>query len=68
MFMEVDLGKDKQIYEGIGQPVVIYSDILQKKEETMKDCISSCLIMTYQEYLLAKRELKEHGERVTMSP
>ena len=56
MFMEVDLGKDKQIYEGIGHPVEIYSDILQKKEETMKDCISSCLIMTYQEYLLAKRE------------
>lgn len=68
MFMEVDLGKDKQIYEGIGHPVEIYSDILQKKEETMKDCISLCLIMTYQEYLLAKRELKEHGERVTMSP
>ena len=34
----------------------------------MKDCISLCLIMTYQEYLLVKRESKEHGERVTMSP
>lgn len=68
MFTEVDLGKDKQIYDGIGHSVEIYSDILQKKEETTKDYISLCLIMTYQEYLLAKRESKEHGERVTMSP
>ena len=50
MFTEVDLGKDKQIYDGIGHSVEIYSDILQKKEETTKDYISLCLIMTYQEY------------------
>ena len=36
MFTEVDLGKGKQIYEVIGHPVEIYSDVLQTKEETMK--------------------------------
>lgn len=65
MFMEVDSGEDKQIYDCTGHLLESYSDLFQKEEETMKGHIALCLIL---ENLLVKRESKEHGERVTMSP
>lgn len=50
--MEVEYGGDKQIYEYIGHPVEIYSDIFQKEQKTMKESFHLCLIMIYKENLV----------------
>lgn len=52
MFMEVESGGDKQIYECIGQPVEIYGNVFLKAEGTVRESTPLCLIMAYQENLL----------------
>lgn len=60
MFMEVESGGDKEIYENIGHSVDIYNDIFQKEEKTMKGSICPRFVMTCQESLV-RREPKGRG-------
>lgn len=58
--MEVESGGEKQIYECIGHPVGVYSDIFQKEQETVRGSVSLCLKLEN----FVQRETKE--ERVTV--
>lgn len=59
--MEIESGGDKQIYEYIGHPVDIYSEIFQKEQKTMKERICLCLTMIYQKNLV-KEDKSAWGE------